>query len=200
MPDRASTDEEIASRALVMIGAKPLTSFGDGTVEATAAATIYEDVVTQVMCATRWRFASSQIKMNRLASPPAGRWTVAWQLPADLVNIITVTDPQSIDDGGNVYGNIRFDRYGDKLYTGNHADLILDYIRRVPTASWPPFFVMPVIHLLASELAIAVAQNEALSDLHAGKYVTFLQQGKTTDAQGRTNSVLDTQAFLRARR
>ena len=200
MPDRASTDEEIASRALVMIGAKPLTSFGDGTVEATAAATIYEDVVTQVMTVTRWRFASQQVRLNKLSTPPAGRWSVAWQLPSDLINIIAVSDPRNIDDGANIYSSIRFDRYADKLYTGQQEDLILDYIRRVPTANWPPYFVLPVIHQLASELAIAVAQNEALSDLHAGKYNVFMAQGKTTDAQGRTNNVLDTKAFLRARR
>lgn len=200
MPSRASTDEEIASRALVMIGAKPLTSFGDGTVEATAAATIYEDVVTQIMTTTRWRFASQQVKLNKLTTPPAGKWSVAWQLPTDLISIIGISDEQNIDDGGNMYAMIRFDRYYDKIYTGNHQGLILDYIRRVPTSNWPPYFTLPTIHLLASELAIAVAQNEQLSQLHAEKYMQFLSMGKTTDAQGRTNNVLDTKAFLRARR
>lgn len=193
MPNRAATDEEVASRALVMIGTKPITSFGDGTTEATAAATVYEDVVTNVMTSTRWRFCVTQIRLNKLTNVPAGRWTTAWQLPADILMI------GSIHSVGLGYP-VKFDRYLDKVYTDDHDDLILDYLRRVPTADWPPYFTLAVVHMLASELAIAVAQNEQLSALHAEKYDVFAARARSMDSQGRTNSVLKLDRYHRARR
>ena len=191
MPDRASTDIDVASRALVMIGTKAITSFGDGTTEAQSAAIIYEDVVTQVFTTTRWRFATTQVRINKEATEPESKWKAAYRLPSDLLSIITVR----VNDM-----EIPFDRYSNQIYTDDYDEVILEYIRRVPTVDWPPYFTMPVIHLLASELAIAVAQNSQLSDQHYEKYEIFAARGRTTDAQGRTNSVLRLKRYEEARR
>lgn len=191
MPDRASTDVDVASRALVMIGTKAITSFGDGTVEAQSAAIIYEDVVTQVFTTTRWRFATAQVRIAKETLEPESKWKAAYRLPSDLLSIIGV----QVNDM-----EVPFDRYGDRIYSGDYDEIILEYIRRVPTVDWPPYFTMPVIHLLASELAIAVAQNKQLSDQHFEKYEIFASRGRTTDAQGRTNSVLNLTRYEAARR
>lgn len=192
MPNRASTDEQVASRALVMIGAKPITSFGDGTTEASTAAIIYEDVITNVMTTTRWRFTVTQKRLNRLTTKPIGRWSASWQLPSDILQVVAVTAATSDKP-------VRFERYMNTVYTDDHNDLNLDYVRRVPVVDWPPYFLLPAVHQLASELAIAVAQNEQLSALHAQKYAALLAVGKTADAQGRTASVLDVKRYERAR-
>jgi hypothetical protein len=194
MPNRAATDEEVAARALVMIGASPLTSFGDTTTEAVAVATIYEDIVTQCMTTTRWRFAAAQVRLNLLVVPKNSRWEAAYQLPTDTLSLIAATIP-----GRDI--PIEFDRYEQTLVTKEPYDeLYLDYLRRVPTDDWPPYFTLPVIHLLASELAIAVAQNEQLSKLHYEKYMVLEARGRTMDSQGRTNSTLDVKRYERARR
>jgi len=193
MPTRAFSDVDVASRALVMIGTKPITSFGDGTTEATAAATIYEDVVTQVLTTTRWRFAMAEVELQMLTEVPLVKWKAAYQLPSDTLSISALRANNT---------DIPFDRYQDKIYCDqiNTAPVYLDYVRRVDTADWPPYFTLPVIHLLASELAIAVAQNEQLSALHAEKYEVFASRGRTTDSQGRTNSVLHLKRYEKARR
>ena len=56
----ADTPLDICSRALILIGAEPISSFDDGTTEATVAVNMYEDVVQAALVNSRWRFATNQ--------------------------------------------------------------------------------------------------------------------------------------------
>ena len=111
----AITDIDICARALVLIGASPITSFDEGTTESTVAANIYEDTVRDMLSRHRWRFASGQSQLSRLVDAPNARWDAAYQLPADLILLpgVKVTDDP-----------IAYDRYPDKIYcNANSEDL-----------------------------------------------------------------------------
>ena len=41
---KANSPVDIASRALILIGAEPITSFGDGTTESLITSNLYEDI------------------------------------------------------------------------------------------------------------------------------------------------------------
>ena len=56
----AVTKVDIASRALIMIGANPISSFTDGTTEALTTNTIYEEIVESTLVRSNWRFATGQ--------------------------------------------------------------------------------------------------------------------------------------------
>ena len=67
----AVTKVDIASRALIMIGANPIASFTDGTTEALTTNTIYEEIVESTLVRSNWRFATgffSSICSSRLAT------------------------------------------------------------------------------------------------------------------------------------
>lgn len=194
MSYRSSTDLDIASRALVMIGTKPINSFEDETVEANTARLLYEDVAAASLVSTTWRFTIVQRKLNRLASAPVGRGELAFEVPADCLQIRAVT----LDDHA-----IAFERYENIITTrdiGPDAVPVMEFARRTETSAWPAYFVPIVQHMLASEFAIAIAQNEQLSNLHAQKAEILLRSGKSMDSQGRTNSVMNTKRFIGARR
>ena len=57
-----STDIQLCSRALVMIGANPITALdgSDTSTEATVAIQIYETAVKDLLSRSRWRFAAKQ--------------------------------------------------------------------------------------------------------------------------------------------
>ncbi len=59
-PSSADTALDISSRALILIGAEPISSFDDGTTEALECVNLYEDVVQSALVNTRWRFATNQ--------------------------------------------------------------------------------------------------------------------------------------------
>ena len=64
----ATTIVDICARALIMVGASPISSFSDGSTEALVASNIYEDIVEASLCRSRWRFATTQKQISH--SPP----------------------------------------------------------------------------------------------------------------------------------
>ena len=60
----AITKIDICARALVMIGAQPITSFTDGSTEALVANNVYEDITKASLTRHRWRFATTQATLS----------------------------------------------------------------------------------------------------------------------------------------
>ena len=81
----ANSAIDIASRALVLIGAEPITSFDSGSNEAVVASNMYEDVIRASLSSARWRFATEQAVLNQLSDVPTGRFAIAHQLPSDTI-------------------------------------------------------------------------------------------------------------------
>ena len=100
-------DIEICSTALVTIGASPISSFTDGSTEATACNTLYEPTVQNELASHPWRFASNEQTISRLSSTPIGKWSAAYQIPADLLSI------RAVRSGDRV---IPFDRFEDNVF------------------------------------------------------------------------------------
>ena len=49
----ATTDIDICARALIMIGAEPITSFTDGTTESKVASNLYTDTIKNLISSYR---------------------------------------------------------------------------------------------------------------------------------------------------
>ena len=56
----ATSKVDICARALVMIGAQPISSFTDGSTEALVASNVYEDILQASLTRHRWKFATNQ--------------------------------------------------------------------------------------------------------------------------------------------
>tara|TARA_R100001015_G_C4604904_1_gene159925 strand:- start:299 stop:922 length:624 start_codon:yes stop_codon:yes gene_type:complete len=193
----ATTKIDICARALVMIGANPITSFSDGTTESTVASNLYLDTVKNMLSSYRWRFASKQGQLSRLTDVPDHKWDSAYQLPSDLVGLhgIFVNDM-----------SIKFERYGDMVYNdATSTDKVFaDYTFYDETSSnpeqfFPPYFIFLLELSLASIFGYAVAQNNALSDSLELKAQRQLAIAKNLDAQQRTSSRLRVTRFANTR-
>ena len=71
-----STSVQLCSRALVMIGANPITAL-DGTdtsTEATVAIQMYETAVSDLLSRHRWRFAAKQDLLVPTTGGSLARW------------------------------------------------------------------------------------------------------------------------------
>lgn len=193
MSSAATTDIAICTRALVLIGAEPITSFEDGTTESIAASTLYEDAARTALTSTRWRFATNQATLNRLSDAPTGNWDAAYQLPSGLllVNSVTVNDDP-----------IRYDIYGSKVFCDATASetLICDYTFRADEANWPPYFTMAVAYRLASIFAVPVARDTNLSNALGQQAELYMARARAADAQQQTTRRLATSRFINQRR
>ena len=82
-----SAPVDIANQALMMLGASPIVSFDDGTVEANSMQVAYRPAKEQVLRSYPWRCASKSATLAQLADKPVDpRWEFAFSLPEDSKN------------------------------------------------------------------------------------------------------------------
>lgn len=193
MPDIANTAIKVCSRASILMGGSPITSFADGTAEADVCDAMYEDIARSSLTNTRWRFATTQAVLNRLVAAPTSRWDAAYQLPAGTLTVTAVTV--------NDYP-IGFDTYGDKIYCNAvEADsVVADYIFRATEADWPSYFTVAVEYAMASVLAVSVARDASLAQMLEQKASMAMMQARNRDSQRQTTKRLDTSRFIAQRR
>ena len=188
----ANSPIDICSRALILIGAEPITSFEDDTSEALIAGSMYEDIARTNLTSTRWRFATNQSVLNRLTDAPTGRFNSAYQLPDHLfVHAITVNDFA-----------IEYNIYGDKAFCdASESDtLIADFTFRANEVGWPSYFSVCVEYAMAVVFATALIRDASLSSLMQSQYVQLLAKARSTDSQQQTTRKVTTSRFITNRR
>lgn len=193
MPTVADSAIKICSRASVLIGGNEIQSFTDGTAESEVADAVYEDIARTALTNTRWRFATDQAVLNRLASEPTGRYEAAYQLPAAslMVHALTVND--------NV---IKYNTYGDKVFCNASStdEVVADYNFRVLENEWPSYFTLAVQHMLAGAFAISLARDAQMSQLMDQKAMLYMAQARRLDSQQQTTLKLNTSRLIAQRR
>ena len=193
MPTVANSDIDIASRALVLIGAEPITSFTAQSTESTVANAIYEDMVRTTLCSSRWRFATNQAELNLLTAVPTGRYDRAHQLPADLLMLHAVTVSDKI---------IEYNIYGDKVFSNSASSdaLIADYTFRANEQDWPSYFTIAVEYSLSVVFATSIARDATLASLMKEQARESMAKARSLDSQQQTSRKLTTSRFIAERR
>lgn len=189
----ANSPIDICSRALILIGAEPITSFEDGNNEALIASNMYEDIARSALVNTRWRFATNQSVLNRLADAPTGRYDAAYQLPSGwlMTHAVTVNDTP-----------IEYQTYGNKLYCNeaSTSELVLDYTYRADEIDWPSYFTIAVQYEMASVFASSLARDNGLSASMQQQAQLSMMKARSLDAQQQTTRKLNTSRFIAQRR
>ncbi len=191
----AVNDVTIASRALNLIGADAIASFGDGSNEANVADNLYSTIIEAALTRTRWRFATGQQQLSRLTAEPVARWDAAYQMPTSpqilLLHGVTILD-----------NPIKYDRYEDKIYCNATADdlVIADYTYKVDPIYWPPYFVKAVTYDLASVFAGSIAQKGDLASHYAGSSELAYRTARWADSSSQTAKNVRTSSLVNVRR
>ncbi|QDP56319.1 MAG: hypothetical protein Tp167SUR398091_8 [Prokaryotic dsDNA virus sp.] len=188
----ANSAIDICSRALILVGAEPITSFDDDTTEALIAGNMYEDIARTNLTSTRWRFSTNQAVLNRLTDAPTGRFEAAYQLPEYLfVHAVTVRDLQ-----------IEYNIYGNKIFCDASPtdELIVDFTYRASEVDWPSYFSICVEYAMATVFATALIRDQSLAVLMDQQYVRFLAKARSIDSQQQTTRKVTTSRFITNRR
>mgnify|MGYP005989799921 CR=1 FL=1 len=184
---------DVCSRALILIGADPITSFDDGNNEALIASNMYEDIARSSLVNTRWRFATNQAILNRLSDAPTGRYDAAHQLPSGwlMTHAVTVNDYP-----------IEYQTYGDKVYSNATStdELVLDYTYRASEEDWPSYFTVAVEYELAVVFAVGLARDQGLAQLMTQQASLSMVRARNLDGQQQTTRKLTTNRFIANRR
>ena len=190
---RANSAIDIASRALVLIGAEPITSFDSSSTEALVATNMYEDTVRAMLSTARWRFATEQAVLNQLSDVPTGRFDIAHQLPSNLLVLHGVTINDRL---------IEFTVYGDKVFSDSTTSdtLVADFTFRADEVDFPSYFSLALQYSLASIFATSIARDDRLMQLMETKANQLMAKARNIDAQQQTTRKLVTSRFISNRR
>ena len=189
----ANSAIDIASRALVLIGAEPITSFDSSSTEALVATNMYEDTVRAMLSTARWRFATEQSVLNQLSDVPTGRFDIAHQLPSNLLVLHGVTINDRLID---------FTVYGDKVFSDSTSTdtLVADFTFRADEVDFPSYFSLALQYSLASIFATSIARDDRLMQLMETKANQLMAKARNIDAQQQTTRKLVTSRFISNRR
>ena len=189
----ANSAIDIASRALVLIGAEPITSFDSSSTEALVATNMYEDTVRAMLSTARWRFATDQAVLVELSDTPTGRFDIAHQLPSNLLVLHGITVNDNL---------VEFTVYGDKVFSNTTSSdtLIADFTFRADEVDFPSYFSLALQYSLASIFATSIARDDRLMQLMETKANQLMAKARNIDAQQQTTRKLVTSRFISNRR
>lgn len=171
----ALNDIALCSRALVRLGASPITSFNDETAESEIAAALYAPIRDALLSAYPWTFACAQLPLTKLSAQPEADYLNAFQLPIDYLRVISAGNGRK---GRGV--NYRISR--DQLHT-NEDEIILTYIYQPEEESFPPFFDIALIARLTAEFCIPVTESTSRSDVFYKLSKEEFARARQIDAQ-----------------
>jgi hypothetical protein len=189
----ADSSIDICSRALILIGAEPITSFTDGSTESLVASNLYEDICRSALQNCRWRFATDQRVLNRLTDAPTGRYDLAYQLPNNnlIVHAITVND-----------NLVEYQIYGDMVYadTNTSDTVIADYTFRQTEENFPAYFTIALQYALSVAFASAIARDSTMINQMSALANQAMMKARSVDSQQQTTRKLVSTRFITERR
>lgn len=149
------TDVSICSDALLMLGAKAISSFTDGTDESSVCARLYPDIRDSTLMMYPWSFTTKKIQLARLLGSPNSVWRYAYQLPGDRLG-----NPSAVFDSASVGISPRKDWeiQGDQLLC-NLEQVFLDYRYSVGEYAMPQYFVQLLKYMVAWHIAEPITEQ-----------------------------------------
>ncbi len=187
----ALSDVALCSRALLKIGAAPINGFGDATAEAEVAAALYGPTRDALLSAHPWRFATAQATLGRLAEPPVADFAHAFQLPPDLLRVLSA--------GTGARGRGLAYRLARRRLHCDAGGVVITYVFRPAEADVPPFFDQALIARLAAEFCIPLTENTSRAETLTGLAEDELRRARLIDGQQDTPPRFEDFTLIEAR-
>jgi hypothetical protein len=169
-----TTSLDIASQALSLIRANPISSFSEGTNEAEIASLFYGTFVKDIFSRYPWAFALKKRKLNRSGDAPINEFKYNYIIPAEVERIF------SVYNSGEVRARPvqNFD-ISQRNIQSNEEELWTQYTVYEDEANWPGYFIQYAIYAFAAMLAIPVTDDESIANtMQTTAYGTPQEQEK----------------------
>jgi hypothetical protein len=150
------TGVSICSDALLLIGAKAISSFNDGTDESSVCDRLYPDIRDSTLSMYPWSFSMKKVQLAQLITTPTTVWKYEYQLPGDKLS-----NPRAVYNSANPGSPVQKDWeiQGDKLLT-NLTSVFIDYQFSVPEFAMPQYFVQLMKYMVAWHIAETITEQQ----------------------------------------
>lgn len=187
----ALNDVALASRALIRIGATPITSFNDGTAESEISGALFGPIRDALLSAYAWGFATGQVALTQMETAPIADFEYAYQLPTDFLRAL------SAGSGAKGRG-LQYRISRGALHT-DATDVVLTYIFRPEEEEFPPYFDQALISRLAAEFTIPVTESTSRAETLYRLAEREFERARQIDAQQDTPGRIEDFTLIKAR-
>ena len=139
------TGVTVCSDALLMLGAKAISSFNEGTDESSICDRLYPDVRDSSLVMYPWSFNTKKVQLAQLLTAPTSVWKYAYQLPGDKL-----ANPRAVYNSSSVGAPVQKDWeiQGDQLLT-NLTAVYIDYQYGIAEFAMPQYFIQFLKYMIA---------------------------------------------------
>ncbi len=145
----------VCSDALIMLGARPIASFNEGTDEANTADRLYQDIKRSALVMFPWTFNTKKVQLARLVTTPTNEFKYEYQLPADRLQA-----PRKIFNsaGTNIMPITAYKVMGDRVLTNEEA-IYAEYQYESNESEMPTYFVQLLKYMAAWHFAMPITDQ-----------------------------------------
>ena len=198
------TGISISSDGLILLGAKPISSFNDGTDESNTCDRLYPDVRDMTLSMYPWSFSYKKVQLAKLITTPTTEWRFEFQMPGDRLG-----NPRAVltSSQANARPIKDFEIIGDKLMC-NENTIYIDYPYQTPEFAMPQYFVQLLKYMMAWHLAYPITEQQDKVVYWQGVAVGspsengrggYFRQAMNMDSFGQPNQVIEDYALVAAR-
>lgn len=198
------TDISICSKALVLLGAEPISSFNEEKDTAKTCAIIYPMVKSDLCSRYPWRFLMKKKELTRDATAPIGEWKYSYVLPGEMQGAAPTA---LFSSPSHQSAEVPFEIFGRRVYC-DFERVFIDYTTPTIEAEWPPYFVNLMVYALCAHIGFTVTDQQNVVDTwQVAAFGSPSENGMggmmgtatAIDSQGQSNYGIDANAFLDAR-
>jgi hypothetical protein len=126
---------DFISRANILLGGDPISGLTDDSVETATYSALWPMVLSMLLSAHEWRFATTTVPLSQLTDPPGDpRFQYAFQLPANIhtVREIRAAGLRKLSTHEYIVEGTRVFSHLDRLYLKYVRDLTQTDLNNVP--------------------------------------------------------------------
>ena len=187
----ATSEVQICSNALLMLGAQTINSFDDESDRALLVSNLWPNARDAVLRSHPWNCAVKRVALAPDSTTPAFDFGYQFTLPGDLLRVLSVGekgDPQE------------YELEGRKVLSDESA-LYLRYVyRNEDIASWDALLVEAMEAYMAMTCAYPITKSASEQKAMADLWALKLRQARTIDGQENPPEEAGDFPFLNVRR
>lgn len=147
----------VCSDSLLLLGARPISSFTEGTDAANLCDRLYPGIKKSTLQSYHWGFSFKAAQLAKTINTPVNEYLYEYALPSDrLGSVYRVYNSKSV--GAPTVKD--WEIMGDKLLT-NYETVVADYQFLVDEAAMPAYFIQLLKYMMAWHLAEPITDQIA---------------------------------------
>lgn len=170
----ATSEVQICSNALLLLGDDPISSFSEDSDRALLASNLWDNARQAVLRSHPWNCAKEMVALASESTTPAFDWAYQFLLPGDCLRVLSVGEDGYPDD--YIIKGRRILAAVDPLY--------LTYITdNEDVASWDSLLVEAMQRYMAFAMAYPITKSTSLRDSMYSEFSKLISQARNVDGQ-----------------